>query len=398
MPTDDATGALSGLKVVDLSRVLAGPYCTQMLADHGATVIKIEPPEGDMTREWGPPFRDGISAYYSGLNRNKAHVSVDLRIAAGRDVLLRLLDDADVLVENFKAGTMARWDLGYDEVLAECFPRLVYCRISGFGVDGPMGGLPGYDAVVQAYAGLMDLNGEPGRGPVKLPVPVVDLTTGMLAHGGILTALYERERSGRGQLVDLSLLDSAVSLLHPRGTNYLFDGKQPERLGTSHSNVAPYETFETPQGQLFVGGGNDRQFRALVTWLGVPELADDPRFARNADRVTHRAELVALLRERMAARDLTDVAPDMLRHGVPASMVRSIPEVFDDPQVKYRELLVERDGYRGVGIPVKLDRTPGAVHRIPGPTGRDTVGVLREHGYTAAQIDRLVEDGAVIAS
>jgi crotonobetainyl-CoA:carnitine CoA-transferase CaiB-like acyl-CoA transferase len=391
-------GLLDGVRVVDLSRVLAGPYCTQLLADHGATVIKVEPPEGDMTREWGPPFRDGISAYYSGLNRNKAHTGIDLRTDAGRGVLLRLLADTDVLVENFKSGTMARWGLGYAEVLAERFPRLVYCRISGFGVDGPMGGLPGYDAVVQAYAGLMDLNGEPGRGPVKLPVPVVDLTTGMLAHGGVLTALLERVRSGRGQLVDLSLLDSAVSLLHPATSNYLFDGEPPKRLGTSHSNVAPYETFETPQGQLFVGGGNDRQFRALVTWLDCPELADDPRFARNADRVTHRAELAGLLRERMAGRDLTDAASDMLRHGVPASMVRGVPEVVEDPQVKHRELVVERDGYRGVGIPVKLGRTPGAIRRVPGPLGRDTVEVLRAHGYDPARIAQLVAEGAVIAS
>jgi crotonobetainyl-CoA:carnitine CoA-transferase CaiB-like acyl-CoA transferase len=395
---DDPGGALAGLKVVDLSRVLAGPYCTQMLADHGATVIKVEPPEGDMTREWGPPFRGGLSAYYAGLNRNKAHTAIDLRTDAGRAVLLRLLEGADVLIENFKAGTMARWGLGYDEVLADRFPMLVYCRVSGFGVDGPMGGLPGYDAVVQAYAGLMSLNGEPGGGPVKLPVPIVDLTTGMLAHGGILTALVERGVSGRGQLVDVSLLDGALSILHPRGTNYLFDGEPPERLGTSHSNVAPYETFETPQGQLFVGGGNDRQFRALATWLGAPELADDARFARNGDRVRNRAELTAILRELMGRRDLTDVAPEMLEHGVPASMVRDLAQVFEDPQVKHRELVVERDGYRGVGVPVKLGRTPGSVRTLPGPVGRDTVEVLRAHGYGESEIDALLREGAVIGT
>lgn len=391
-------GALAGLRVVDLSRVLAGPYCTQMLADHGATVVKVEPPEGDMTREWGPPFRGGLSAYYAGLNRNKAHTAIDLRAPAGREVLLRLLRDADVLVENFKAGTMRRWGLGYAEVLAARFPRLVYCQISGFGMDGPMGGLPGYDAVVQAYAGLMSLNGERDRGPVKIPMPIVDLTVGMLAHGGVLTALYERGRSGRGQLVDVSLLDGALSLLHPQGTNYLFDGEEPGRQGTSHPNVAPYETFETPRGQLFVGGGNDRQFRALCGYLGAPELADDPRFANNAGRVEHRAELSAQLAALMAARDLTDIASDMLAHGVPASMVRELADVFDDPQVKHRELIVEQDGYRGIGIPVKLDRTPGAVRSAPGAVGRDTVAVLRAYRYREEEIGALLEDRVVIAS
>jgi crotonobetainyl-CoA:carnitine CoA-transferase CaiB-like acyl-CoA transferase len=301
-------------------------------------------------------------------------------------------------VENFKAGTMQRWGLGYDEVLAARFPRLVYCRITGFGTDGPMGGLPGYDAVVQAYAGLMGLNGERGRGPVKIPMPLVDLTTGMLAHGGILTALYERGHSGRGQLVDLSLLDAALSLLHPQGTNFLFDGEEPQRLGTSHPNVAPYETFETPQGQLFIGGGNDRQFRALCTYLGAAELAEDPRFAHNADRLAHRAELSALLQELMSKRDLTDMAADMLDHGVPASMVRSLAEVFDDPQVKHRELIVEQDSYRGIGLPVKLGRTPGSVRTTPALVGRDTVAVLAAAGYGDAEITTLLAEGVVIAS
>jgi crotonobetainyl-CoA:carnitine CoA-transferase CaiB-like acyl-CoA transferase len=387
-------GALDGITVLDLSRVLAGPYCAQMLGDHGARVVKIEPPDGDMTREWGPPFRNGVSAYYAGLNRNKEHACVDLSTEAGQHLLLRLLETADVVIENFKAGTMDRWGLG-PEALVERFPRLVYCRITGFGVDGPMGGLPGYDAVLQAYSGIMSMNGEAGRGPVKVPMPIVDLTTGMLAFSGVLLALNERHRSGRGQLVDLALLDSAVSLLHPAAANYFMNDHVPQRIGTAHPNVAPYETFDGPQGQLFVGGGNDRQFAALCRYLDAPELADDPRFRTNADRLTNRAELSAAISELMTGTDLTGAAESMLAHGVPASMVRPLDEVVDDPQVRHRRMVVEEGGFRMLGIPLKLDRTPGTVRTPPAVRGGDTEQVLRTAGFDSAEIERLILDGVV---
>ncbi len=212
------TGALAGLNVIDLSRVLGGPYCGQMLADHGADVIKIEPPLGDETRGWGPPFdAEGISAYFAGINRNKRVVALDLTKLAGRDVLLKLLETADVLVENFKTGTMEKWGLGYEAVLAKKFPRLVHARVSGFGADGPLGGFPGYDAMVQASTGLVSVNGSPEGGPVRIGIPVVDLSTGMNACIGILMALYERNRSGKGQFVDATLYDSAIALQHPHG-------------------------------------------------------------------------------------------------------------------------------------------------------------------------------------
>jgi crotonobetainyl-CoA:carnitine CoA-transferase CaiB-like acyl-CoA transferase len=389
----DGRQALTGLKVVDLSRVLAGPYATQMLGDHGAEVIKVEAPAGDMTRDWGPPFRDGLSAYFSGLNRNKKHIALDLSQPEGQEILRTLVSGADVVIENFKPGTMERWGLGADTLL-ERFPSLIYCRISGFGQTGPMGGMPGYDAVVQAYSGIMHMNGEPGRGPVKVAMPVVDLTTGMLAFSGILLALHERDTSGRGQVVDLALLDSAISLLHPAAANYFMDGGTPPRLGTGHPNVAPYETFESAEGDLlFIGGGNDRQFRALCDYLGAPELAADPRFADNQSRVRHRSELSAEISRLMSTVDLAEASAQMLAHGVPASRVRPFPEVAQDPQVRHREMIVELDGYTGLGIPIKLERTPGKVATPPRRIGADTVEVLRAHGYDEETVKRLLADG-----
>jgi crotonobetainyl-CoA:carnitine CoA-transferase CaiB-like acyl-CoA transferase len=387
-------GALSGLTVLDLSRVLAGPYCAQMLGDHGARVVKIEPPEGDMTREWGPADDAGVSAYYAGVNRNKEHISIDLRADEGRRLLADLIADADVLVENFKAGTMDRWGMGPD-VLLRRHPRLVYCRITGFGYDGPMGGLPGYDAVLQAYTGIMDMNGEAGRGPVKVPMPVVDLTTGMLALSGVLMALYERERSGRGQLVDLALLDGGLSLLHPQAANYLIDGEEPRRIGTAHPNVAPYETFGGPEHELFVGGGNDRQFRALCAYLGSPDLADDPLFRTNRDRVLHREQLSARIAELMADVDLAEAAGTMLARGVPASPVRPLAEVVDDPQVRHRDMVRQVGRYTLLGIPVKLRRTPGAMTTPPKQLGADTRTALAGLGIPAQRIEQLIADGVL---
>jgi len=289
----NAAGALRGLRVLDLSRVLAGPLCAQMLADHGAEVIKVEAPTGDETRRWGPPFVDEAettSSYFQGLNRGKANIALDLRTPPGRGVLHELIARADVVVENFKAGTMHRWGLGYESRLAMEFPRLVYCRITGYGVDGPLGGLPGYDAVLQAYGGLMSINGERDGDPLRVGVPVVDMTAAHQAFAGILLAVLERTASGRGQLVDVTLLDAVVSLMHPHSAAYLQSGVAPERTGAAHPTVAPYQVFRTAAGgQLFVAAASDAQFAALTEVLGRPGLAGDPRFRRNRDRVAHRS-------------------------------------------------------------------------------------------------------------
>jgi formyl-CoA transferase len=386
-------GALDGLKVIDLSRVLGGPYCGQMLADHGAEVIKVEPPQGDETRAWGPPFdKEGISAYFAGINRNKRKIALDLAKPAGRDVLLRLLEGADVLIENFKTGTMEKWGLGY-EALSKKFPTLVHARISGFGADGPLGGFPGYDAMVQASAGLVSVNGAPESGPVRIGVPVVDLSTGMNACIGILMALYERARSGKGQFVDATLYDSAVALHHPHAPNYFMSGQKPKLYGNSHGNLSPYANFPTRGRNIVVGAGNDRQFRKLVQMLGKPELADDPRFRTNKDRIAHKAELEAELRALTKDRDGEAFANELMTNGVPSGAVLEVPDVMEHPHTKHRAMVWEKDGYRNVGNPIKLSRTPAAVRSKPKTFGADTRAVLLAAGYSPAEIDALIAEG-----
>ena len=386
-------GALDGLKVIDLSRVLGGPYCGQMLADHGAEVIKIEPPQGDETRLWGPPFdAEGISAYFAGINRNKRKIALDLSKPAGRDVLLRLLGETDVLVENFKTGTMEKWGLGYD-TLEEKFPRLVHARVSGFGATGPLGGFPGYDAMVQASAGLVSVNGTPDSGPVRIGVPVVDLSTGMNACIGILMALYERNRSGKGQFVDITLYDSAVALQHPHAPNYFMAGQKPKLHGNSHGSLAPYCNFPTRGRNIVVGAGNDAQFRKLVQALGNPGLADDPRFRTNKDRVAHKIELESELRALTKDRDGESFANELMLSGVPAGAVMEVPDVMEHPHTKHRDMVWEKDGYRNVGNPVKLSRTPAGVRSKPRKFGADTKAVLAERGFSAAEINGLVVNG-----
>ncbi|BAH52892.1 CaiB/BaiF CoA transferase family protein [Rhodococcus opacus] len=383
-------GSLSGLRVLDLSQVLAGPLCGQMLGDHGAEVVKVEPPAGDGTRVWGPPFvREGTSAYFGAVNRNKSNICLDLRTSDGQRILAGLLADADVVLENYKAGTLARWGFS-DAVLRERYPRLIHCRITGFGVDGPMGGMPGYDAVVQAYSGLMSINGEPDRPGLRVGVPIVDMVTGIYAFCGILLALNDRYHSGLGQLVDCTLLDTAISLLHPHSASHLSDGRTPRRTGSAHPTVAPYDTFDARDGHIFIGVGNDRQFRELTSLLGIPEFAGDPRFAGNVSRIRNLDTLRPLLAERIVRHERHVLAENLLARGVPAAVVRDIAEALGDPQVHHRHMVVTDGDYRGVGIPIKLDRTPGSVRRTPRDQGADTRRILSDLGYGTAEIDALI--------
>ncbi|HZY52273.1 MAG TPA: CaiB/BaiF CoA-transferase family protein [Reyranella sp.] len=389
-------GALEGLKVIDLSRVLGGPYCAQMLADHGAHVIKIEPPQGDETRLWGPPFdADGISAYYAGINRNKRTVALDLSKPDGRTVLLKLLEDADVLIENFKTGTMEKWGLGYD-TLSQKFPRLVHARVSGFGADGPLGGYPGYDAMVQASAGLVSVNGAPEAGPVRIGVPVVDLSTGMNACMGILMALFERTKSGKGQFVDATLYDSAIALHQPHAPNYFMAGLKPKLFGNSHGNLAPYANFPTKGRNIVIGAGNDGQFRKLCKMLGKPEMADDPRFKTNKDRLANKAAMEAELAALTKDRDGESFANELMMNGVPSGAVQEVPDVMEHPHTKHRNMVWEKDGYRNVGNPVKLSRTPPSVRSKPRKYGIDTRAVLAEHGFSNQEIDKLIASGVAL--
>jgi formyl-CoA transferase len=389
-------GAMAGLKVVDLARVLGGPYCTQILADHGATVIKVEPPQGDEVRDWGPPFHDGDAAYFVGLNRNKRSIGLDLAQAEGRAVLHRLLDGADVLLENYKPGTMERWGLGYDEVLSKEFPQLIHCRISGFGADGPMGGFPGYDAIVQAMAGWFSINGGRDKDPTRVGIAAVDMGTGLYTCIAILMALFERQRSGQGQYIDMTLFDCAVSLMHPHIPNYYLSGKVPEITGNQHANMAPYDKFPTKTVEIFLGAGNNRSFRRLCTELGRPELADDPRFANNAERVTNIGELRDELAVLMADVDGEDLCKRLLTAGIPAGPVLDTGEVMAHPHTAHRGMAAELDWYRGAGIPIKFARTPGAIKSTPPKFGQHGRDILAEYGYSDDEVAALAEDGILV--
>ena len=390
-----SAGALAGLKVVDLTRVLGGPYGTMILSDHGAEVIKVEPPQGDEVRDWGPPFLDGDASYFIGVNRNKRSVSLDLGKPEGRAVVLRMLEEADVLVENFKPGAMEKWGMGYAADLAPRFPRLIHCRVSGFGADGPFGGLPGYDAIVQAMTGLMSINGDADRGPTRLGCAIVDMGTGLYSAVAILMALHERTTSGLGQFLDMTLHDCGMSLLHPQAANYFLNGRRPVATGNPHPNLSPYEKLTTATCEIFVASGNDGQFRKLCAAIGKPELAADPRFATNGDRLQNRVAMRAELEAAFAHEDGHALCDRLLRLGLPAGPVLHVDEALGSAHAAAREMVTELGEYRGVGTPIKMSRTPGGTRRPPPKFAEHAAEVLGEHGYTAVEIAKLEADGVV---
>ena len=393
-------GALAGLKVIDLTRVLGGPYCTMILSDHGAEVIKVEPPQGDEVRDWGPPFHDHAdgtrdAAYFGGVNRNKQSIALDIARPQGRDVLLRLLDGADVLVENFKTGSMERWGIGYD-ALRPMFPGLIHCRVSGFGADGPLGGLPGYDAILQAMTGLMSINGDPTTGPMRMGAPIVDLGTGLYSAIAILMALHERTRSGLGQFLDMTLYDCGMSLLHPQAANYQASGKIPVPTGNPHPNLAPYERYRTATCDIFIAAGNNGQFAKLCATIGQPALATDPRFRNNADRLAHRGALITALDAALMDSDGAELCLRLLRAGVPAGPVQTVDQALAAPHTAHRKMVTRNGPIAGLGTPIKLSRTPARAPAPPPRFSEHADAVLARHGYTAAQIDDLERQGALM--
>ena len=393
-PAPPARGALDGLRVIDLSRVLAGPLCSQMLADQGADVIKIEPPGGDETRSLGPPVNEaGDAAYFTAVNRGKRAIGLDLSRPAGRDVLFALLADADVLIENFIPGTMAKWGLDFEADLKPRFPQLIYCAITGFGDDGPLGGLPGYDAVLQAMCGLMSINGEPASGPTRIGVPIVDHLTGYTAQSGILLALYHRARTGLGQRVEVTLFDTALSLLVPHAANWMHTDQTPGLLGSAHPNIAPYDRYACRDGEIFLGVVNDRQFRRFCDYAGLTALPDDPRFSTNRSRLAHRDALRDAIEHALATRSRDALCAELMQLGVPAGPVNSVPEAFAQAHTAHRGMRVDRDGYHGIGPAVRLSQAPARVKRPPPAYAQHTVEVLREAGFDDSQIAALQEQG-----
>ncbi len=385
---------MTGLRVIDLSRVLGGPYCTQILADHGADVIKVEPPAGDETRDWGPPFHDEDAAYFIGVNRNKRAIGLDLASPDGRAVLLTMLAQADVVIENFKPGTLEKWGLGND-VLSAQFPRLVHCRISGFGSDGPRGGNPGYDAIVQSMAGMIAATGSRQSGPTRIGVPLVDITTGLYAAIAILMALAERQTSGRGQFVETTLFETGLAIMHPHAANYFLHGKPPALTGNEHPNLVPYAIFPTRTDDIFIGVGNDATFRKLCKEIGKPELGTDPRFARNKDRIANRDALTAELAAVFSAADAEPLCDRLLAAGLPAGPVQTIDKALTSAHAAHRGDVIEKDWYKGVASPIRFARSKAALRRVPPRFAQDTDEVLGEFGFSADEIAALVASGAV---
>ena len=375
-------GPLAGVKVLDLTRVLAGPYCTMFLGDLGAEVVKIEQPEvGDDTRAWGPPFVGGESAYFLCINRNKKSVTLDLKSNQAVGLLRRLAEGADVLVENFRPGTMERLGLGERELRA-VNPRLIYASLSGFGADGPMKDWPGYDLIIQAWGGLMSVTGMPDGEPTKVGVAIVDIVAGLMLGKAILAALFARERTGVGQKLETSLLEAEVACLINAGSNYLVGGVVPGRWGNAHPSIVPYQSFKSRDSYLVIGVASEGIWRRLCQAIGMPGLADDPRFARNPQRVEHRGELIDILTEIFLQRDTAAWVTLLIDAGVPCAPVQTIDQVFLAPQVIAREMVVEvphptAGTIRMAGLPVKFSGTPASIRLAPPLLGQHTAEVLR---------------------
>ena len=358
---------LEGLKVIELARILAGPWAGQTLGDLGAEVIKVEAPEGDDTRQWGPPFvereNDKTASYFHSCNRGKSSVIVDFRTDEGKAVLIELVRDADILIENFKVGGLKKYGLDYEN-LAKVNPKLIYCSITGFGQTGPYAHRAGYDYIIQGMSGFMSITGEPDGAPQRAGVAITDIFTGVYATSAILAALHMRARTGKGQHIDMSLLDSAVCVMANQALNYLTTGNPPQRTGNYHPNLTPYQVFECRDGHIIIATGNDRQYQRLCDILGLPEMASAPEYLKNANRVENREDMIAKLSARTVLMSKGDLLTACEAKGVPAGPINSMDEVFADPQVVHRQLQVNLDGIPSVRSPfmfsdaeLKLDRT-----------------------------------------
>ena len=400
MSPPDRSGSLAGLRVVEFAHIMAGPTCGRMLADMGADVVKVEPVTGgDATRGFRPPDLDGESAAFMMLNRNKRGVALDLKSEGGLEVARRLVERADVLIENHRTGTMERLGLGYDR-LRESNPGLIYCEISGFGRTGPMAHLGGFDLISQGYSGIMSVTGEgEGRPPVKCAPPLTDITAGILAAMGILAAYIERLETGRGQRIDTSLFEAGVTQSFWQAAVTLATGVSPGPLGSAHPLTAPYQAFETSDGWITVGGSNQGTWHRLLETVALPELAEDPRFLENADRMQHVDELASILGERFKTRPTAEWLELLEKGGVPAGPVASIGEMLEFPQTLARDMVVEVEHsklgpVRTVGFPVKFSETPASIDRGAPLLGEHTSEVLAELGYTDDEIEELIRSGA----
>ena len=393
-------GPLDGVRVLDLTRALAGPYCTLMLGDMGADVVKVElPGTGDEARGWGPPFIEGESTYFMSISRNKQSMTLNLKNERSREVLRRLVERSDVLVENMRPGAMERLGFGYEQARS-INPRLVYCSISGFGQTGPRAGQPAYDQVLQGMGGGMSLTGQPGGQPTKFGIPIADIAAGMFGAYAVASALFAREQSGRGQWIDTSMLGGQVALLTFQAGRYFATGNAPGLAGNRHPSIAPYETFSASDGFVNVACGTERMWQAFCRALGLADLLDDPRFAKNSDRVSNREPLAERIEARMKAFTVAEVVATLEAVEVPCGPVSTLADVFADPQTEHLGLrLPVRHPKAGeisvTGFPWRLSETPAEVRLPPPLLGEHTDSVLRELGYSDAELAQLHEEGAV---
>ncbi len=393
--------ALRGIRVLDLSRVLAGPYCTMLLGDYGAEIIKVEVPgRGDDTRQWGPPWAGGESAYFLSVNRNKRSLTLNLKHPKGQKILRALAARSDILIENFKVGTMERLGLGY-ESLREENPGLIYCSITGYGQNGPYRERPGYDFIIQAQGGIMSITGPADGPPHKVGVAIVDITAGLFAASAILAALHHRERTGEGQYIDVALLDAQVAWLANVAQNYLVSGEVPGRYGNAHPNIVPYEVFPTRDGHIAVGIGNDRQYRRFCEEADCMELWEDERFQSNPGRVEHRRELIPRLQEVFRRHTTDEWLERLVAAKIPVAPINNVAQVFADPQVQARGMVQEVAHPTAGEVPLvgpvaKLSHTPARIHAPPPLLGEHTEDVLREVlGYSPQQVAALRQEHVI---
>lgn len=386
--------ALEGVRIIDASRVLAGPFCTMILGDLGAEVIKIEHHQsGDETRGWGPPFVNGESAYYLCANRNKKSITLNLKSEEGKEIFKALAKDSDVVVQNFKTGTLEKMGLGYEE-LRRINEGIIVASITGFGNNGPYKDLPGYDYIIQAMSGLMSITGEKEGGPMKVGVAIADVLTALYTCIGILSAIHQRHATGEGQELDISLMDCQIASLINVASNYLVGGIEPSRLGNEHPNIAPYQVFSASDGDLVVAVGNDQQFKRFAQVAGMPELAEDSRFKENRLRVEHRAELIPICESLLKQRSKNEWKKILDDAGIPNGPINSISEMFNDPHVEAREMIMKVDhplieGLQLAGSPIKLSKSPVKVRQSPPLYGEHTGEILKEVGYSEEDIKNL---------
>lgn len=398
---EETRGALSGVRVLDLTRILAGPLCTMMLGDMGADVIKVEPPgNGDDTRSWGPPFAEGESAYYLGVNRNKRSITLNMAVKSGQDVLGGLIRKADVLVENFKVGTLEKWGIDNAWLKANA-PQVVRCSITGYGSIGPKAGLPGYDFILQAESGLMGITGEPDGTPMKYGVAIVDICTGMLACNSILAALNARHATGRGQHVEVSLFDSGLAMLANVASNHLISGKNAGRFGNGHPNIVPYTAYPTRDDMIAVAVGNDGQFVKFSGVLGHPEWASEARFAKNPERVANRDALDAMIKQELQREGAESWIEKLTKAGIPCGRINSVAQALAAPHAIAREMVTSVEhpvaGHvKMLGIPFRFSDTPASIRRPPPTLGQHTEAVLRDElGYSDARIAELRKEKVI---